>query len=250
MQCVTIPRTPIFSKGISGMAKAVDLPKPKGSPSLAEQTYQIIQEAIVQLRFKPGDRLSVQRLSDQLGVSRTPVKEAFQRLEQERLVSVVPRKGTFVAPIQVRDIDEILEARALIEGFAARRAATKLTCKELEDAGGILKLQADALDAGRVPESAEIGHGLHLLVINHLQNDRMESFLWQMDLQYTRIRRIFSHESGRQRQSLEEHLGILETLKARDPDAAYRKMFDHHWSVRDALVESFKTGIGGESPSV
>lgn len=229
------------------MANVVDLPKPQGSPSLGEQTYQIIQEAIVHLRFKPGDRLSVQRLSDQLGVSRTPVKEAFQRLEQERLVSVVPRKGTFVSPIEVRDIDEILEARALVEGFAARRAAKQLTPKDLKKALEILDRQEEALDRGRVPESAEIGHGLHLMIIGELENDRMVSFLWQMDLQYTRIRRIFAHEADRQRQSLKEHRGILDTLRAGDPDAADRAMFDHHWSVRDDLVEAYRNGIRGNA---
>ena len=220
------------------------LPRIRTTPSLSEQTYDIIQEAIVTLTFKPGDRLSVQRLSDQLGVSRTPVKEAFQRLEQEGLVSVVPRRGTFVSPIEVKDIDEILEARGVVEGFAARSAALGLSETDLEEAGTVLEHQENALEMGKVPESAEIGHGFHVIVLSQLENDRMVGFLKQMDLQYTRIRRIFSHAFVRQRQSLKEHYGILSTLQARNPDAAYHAMFDHHWSVRDELVASYKTGIG------
>ncbi len=226
------------------MPKDLQLGKIRTAPSLGEQTYEIIQEAIVSLRFKPGDRLSVQKVSDRLGVSRTPVKEAFARLEQEGLVSVVPRRGTFVSPIEVKDIDEILEARALIEAFAATRAAEELSGEELEKVQSVLERQGEALEAGKIPESAEIGHGLHLIVLDHLANDRMETFLTNMDLHYTRIRRIFSREFSRQHQSLREHLGILETLRARDQDAAYHAMFEHHLSVRDDLVASFQTGIG------
>lgn len=221
------------------------LPRIRARPSLSEQTYEVIQDAIVTLAFKPGDRLSVQRLSEQLGVSRTPVKEAFQRLEQEGLVSVVPRRGTFVSPIEVKDIDEILEARGLVEGFAARIAAMDLSEADLEEAEKTLRRQENALEAGRIPESAEIGHGFHVIVLTRLDNDRMVGFLKQMDLQYTRIRRIFSHAFARQRQSLREHYGILTTLRSRDPDAAYNAMFDHHWSVRDELVASYETGIRG-----
>lgn len=219
------------------------LPRVRTTPSLTEQTYEIIQEAIVTLAFKPGDRLSVQRLSEQLGVSRTPVKEAFQRLEQEGLVSVLPRKGTFISPIEVKDIDEILEARAVVEGFAARIAARSLSRADLEKAEGVLERQAEALEVGRIPESAEIGHRFHVIVLSQLENDRMVGFLKQMDLQYTRIRRIFSWAFSRQRQSLREHYGILTTLRARDPDAAFHAMFDHHWSVRDELVASYETGV-------
>ena len=214
---------------------------------MGEQTYEVIRDAIVSLEFAPGEQLSVQRLSDLLGVSRTPVKDAFQRLEREGLVSVFPRKGTIVSPIEVKDIDEILEARALVEGFAASRAALQLSSEELSESEAILGRMGNAIQAGHIPESADIGHGFHELVLRKLENDRMMSFLRQIDLQYTRIRRIFSHfteRASRQRRSLEEHYEILATLRARNVDAAYSVMFDHHWSVRDELVESFETGIG------
>ena len=225
------------------MAETPALPRLETLPSLGEQTYEVIQEAIVSLEFQPGDRLSVQRLSDLLGVSRTPVKDAFQRLEQEGLVSVVPRKGTFVSPIEVRDIDEILEARALVEGFATSRAARLLSPEELGEADEVLERMGKALNTGLIPEAAEIGHEFHVIVLRKLGNDRMVSFLRQLDLQYTRIRRIFSQKASRQHQSLKEHRDILETLKAGNPEAAYSVMFDHHWSVRDELVASFQTGI-------
>ena len=227
------------------MPDTLSLPRLQTTPSLGEQTYSVIRDAIISLDFKPGDRLSVHRLSEDLGVSRTPVKDAFQRLEQEGLVSVVPRTGTFVAPIEVKDIDEILEARALIEGFAASRAALQLSGDELARAEAVLERMGNALKVGEVSESAEIGHEFHVIVLNKLENDRMWSFLKQMDLQYTRIRRIFSQKASRQNQSLKEHYDILETLKARNGDGAYSVMFDHHWSVRDELVLAYEAKNGG-----
>jgi DNA-binding GntR family transcriptional regulator len=228
------------------MAKSLSLPRLETFPSLGEQTYEVILNAIISLELQPGARLSVQRLSDRLGVSRTPVKDAFLRLEQEGLVNVVPRSGTFVSPIKVKDIDEILEARALVEGFAAARAALQLSNDELAEADSVLERMGLALEAGQIPESAEIGHEFHVIVMNRLENERMMGFLKQIDLQYTRIRRIFSQKASRQYQSLSEHHEILATLKARNENAAYTTMFDHHWSVRDELVSAFESGIEGE----
>jgi DNA-binding GntR family transcriptional regulator len=96
---------------IGTMDDSLFLPRPQSLPSLTEQTYEIIQTAVLSLELKPGERLSVQRLSEQLGVSRTPVKDALLRLEQDSLVSIVPQRGTFVSDITAEDVEEILELR-------------------------------------------------------------------------------------------------------------------------------------------
>lgn len=227
------------------MSETLSLPRLQTLPSLGDQTYRVILDAIVSLEFRPGERMSVHRLSEQLGVSRTPVKDAFQRLEQEGLVSVVPRTGTFVSSITTQDIDEILEARGVVEGFAALRAAGGLTPDDLEEAETLLGRMGNAIEEGNTADAAEIGHGFHEIVISQLHNERMEHFLKQIDLQYTRIRRILSHRPARQRQSLEEHRQILETLKAQNGEAAYTAMYDHHWSVRDELVTALENVGGG-----
>jgi len=223
---------------------SLSLPRLDISPPLSRQTYEIILNAILSFEFRPGDRLSVQWLSEQLGVSRTPVKEALQRLEQEGLVTVVARTGTFVSPIEVKDIDEILEARALVEAFAAARAARELSRAELGEAENALENMARALEEDRIARCAELGHGLHLIILTKLANDRLEGFLKQMDLQYTRVRRIFSHKASRQQQSLDEHYGILKRLKDHDSAAAFSAMYDHHLSVRDDLVVAWRATAG------
>src|SRR5687768_11444608 len=87
----------------------------------------LIREAIMDGRLEPGARLKEERLAQDLGISRTPVREALQRLNTEGLVQARPNRGTFVRAYEPAELDELYELRALLEGHAARRAAERLT---------------------------------------------------------------------------------------------------------------------------
>jgi DNA-binding GntR family transcriptional regulator len=95
--------------------------------SLHNDVYGLIVEAIHCGDLKPGDRITEGELAGRLGISRSPVREAFARLIHDGLVVQRPRRGTFVAKLERNDIEDIQEVRALVEGHAARRAAAKIT---------------------------------------------------------------------------------------------------------------------------
>lgn len=108
------------------------MPLPKLQRERAvDAAYHALRHAIVTSALKPGERLNVEQLAEQLGVSLTPVRGAIQRLATEGLVNIHPRSGTFVASLSLQDIEETFQIRAALEGLAAELAATALSPGDL-----------------------------------------------------------------------------------------------------------------------
>src|SRR4051794_28645655 len=121
-------------------------PMPRGRhPSSARaQAYDRLREAIVTLRLKPGERIADGRLAQELGVSRTPVREAILQLADEGLVDVVPQHGTFVAPISLEAVREAQFVREALEVAALREVVERITDAELAELDASLTAQAEA----------------------------------------------------------------------------------------------------------
>ena len=215
------------------------LPKLQDSPSLSERAYQTIREAILSLQFKPGEYISIQELSNQLGVSRTPVRDALLRLEKDGLVSIVPYKGAYVSKVSAKDIEEVMELRILLEGYAARKAANFLSSGELAQAEKILVRAEKAYNEGKYIEAANIGHHIHELMLSKVRNDRFTKILERLDTHYERIRQHSTGLKGdRLKKSMEQHRRLFEALKVADADKAETVMTDHLSSVRDDVLSS------------
>jgi DNA-binding GntR family transcriptional regulator len=113
------------------------LPEAEGSRSLTDQAYRRIEELIVTLRLQPGEVLSESALSAMLGIGRTPIREAIQRLAGEGLVTVLPRKGLLVSDINPRRQLLLLELRREIERLLARKAAVRQTARSAPSFSGL-----------------------------------------------------------------------------------------------------------------
>ncbi len=109
--------------------------RPPGSVLLADRAYQDLREQIVTLAIRPGQPIDEDRVGAELGMGRTPVREAIRRLALERLVTVFPRRGTFASDINITDLAQISDVRAIVEPHAARRAAERLTPARREELG-------------------------------------------------------------------------------------------------------------------
>lgn len=101
--------------------------------SLAEKAYQLLVQKITRLELAPGAVLAEKALTEQLGIGRTPIREALQRLASEGLVCHLPNRGMFVSEISATSVQQIYEFRALIDGYAARLAATRATAEQIRD---------------------------------------------------------------------------------------------------------------------
>ena len=99
---------------------------------LRDVVFENLREAILEGELKPGQRLMEVQLAEQLGVSRTPVREAIRKLELEGLVIMLPRKGAYVANMSLKDIIDVLEIRASLEGLAASLAAQRMSSDDID----------------------------------------------------------------------------------------------------------------------
>ncbi len=98
---------------------------------LGEKVYNLIRQQILLRHFQAGEKLDIYHLADQLGVSRTPVKDAVNRLALEGLIEIVPRRGTFVTKFGRRDIEELFDARCMVELWAAQKAIKRVTDQQI-----------------------------------------------------------------------------------------------------------------------
>ncbi len=183
---------------------------------------------------QPGEALSEPELARLLGVSRTPIREALARLEQDGLVRMVPRKGAFVSILTAKDVQELFEIREAIEMYAVKRAAARINLREL----GRIERESQRIYARtRSKGTPEVQFNtlleyftkLHDLILQSPGNTRFIRILDTIKELGTLARRIHLTRMTAEDvlRSMEEHLHIIDALKKRDPVAAEHAMLVH-----------------------
>jgi len=190
-----------------------------------------LREAIIELRLRPGDPLREAALAEQLGVSKTPLREAFARLEQEGLVETTSFKGAVVTGYSERDLNEIYELRTLLEGAAARAAAEHATSETLDALRHVVERSRERRDAGDVVGLAELLGRFDLIIYAQVTNERIGALIDNLRAHLTRIGKLTESIPGRVEASVEEHAAIVEAIGARDPNETERLMRVHIQSV-------------------
>jgi DNA-binding GntR family transcriptional regulator len=207
------------------------------SLSLKDKAYAAIKEAILSVRFEPGMLLVETDLAQQLGISKTPIRDALQELEREGFVTRILFKGTQVTDVCVKDIVEVFQLRAVLEGLAARLAAPLFTDRELDEIGENLTAAEAALAGGDLDLCSEHGRRLHFAIIDKSEadNPRLAPIIRNLDDHVRRFRILSDRISGRLDKSVVEHRRLLDALYQRDPLAAEQAMRDHLFSVQHDL---------------
>jgi DNA-binding GntR family transcriptional regulator len=215
--------------------EALALERLTAPASLKDQAYLAIKRAILTLQLKPGEALVESDLAGQLGISKTPVRTALHELEREGLVTKVLYKGTYVREVTLRDVREIFQLRAVLEGLAARLAAPLLEESELARADELLTLMESALHMGDRPLASQYGAQFHYLILQNADNERLQLIWHNLDDHTQRFRLMSDQISGRLEKSLGEHKKILAALEQRDPDLAEARLKEHLHSVLEEL---------------
>ena len=190
-----------------------------------------LRQAIVELRLRPGEPLREAALAEQLGVSKTPLREAFARLEQEGLVETTSFKGAVVTGYSERDLTEIYELRALLEGAAARAAsehALPVTIQALRD---VVERSRALRDTGDLVRLAELHEEFDAIIYAEVRNERIGALIDNLRAHLTRIGKLTEDIPGRVEASVDEHAAIVDAIVTRDPDEAERLMRVHIGSV-------------------
>jgi DNA-binding GntR family transcriptional regulator len=209
---------------------------------LGDQVYTIIWERIVSNRLRPGDKLSDLRLSEELGVSRTPVREALYRLAQDGVVRSENRRGFFVTSFSRKDVGDVYDIRAMLEILAVRLALPKLSDPELDVAQRELDQSRHQILGGI--EGAEeqwltIDRAFHRLLGQRAGNRRLEALLEGLQTQIGVFQVYGIHSSPLRLLSIEHHQAILTALQARDSAAAERAMERHIQEVKTWVLAEF-----------
>jgi len=194
-----------------------------------------IRDLIVTLDLAPGSVISEADLMRRLQLGRTPVREALRALAQERLVDVYPRRGMFVAGVDVRDLGALSEVREMVEPAAARLAAQRITEADRRELGSLLD-ELDALTAQpRGRELIGLDQRLHRFVYRTARNPFLEDVL---DEHYTHALRIWFLALERLDHlddAVREHRAILEAIRDGDAERAAATMTDHITGFESAI---------------
>ena len=187
---------------------------------LSKKVYRILKERIIKGDLAQGSKLFEAKIAEQLGVSRTPVREAIRELAAEGFVKISPNQGVEISNISIEDIQEVLQIRAVLEGLAAKLAATKITkekIKKLENINKNMEKYARKDDIFNVIRESEKFHGL---ILDICENNRLIRIRKNLDEQIHRYRSISLNIPGRPEYALEEHKKITEALKQGDLEKA------------------------------
>jgi DNA-binding GntR family transcriptional regulator len=194
-----------------------------------------IREAIVTGRLQPNERLIEASLSASLGIGRSAVRTALARLEHEGLIEHEPHRGARVRLVDASEAVEILEARAVLEGLAARHAAANATGADIEALRMILAEMRQLLDRGDLIGASEQNAVLHRRLIEIGAHATAARLISTLKSQLVRFQYRTILLPGRSERSYSEHEAIVDAVAARDPVAAEQAMRDHLSHVAEAL---------------
>lgn len=208
----------------------------KESPkkTLKIQAYSILKKKIIHCEYKPGSMLNEAQLAEELGFSRTPIREAISILEMEGFLHIVPQKGILVADILLNDIVQIFQARMEIEPIILKLAGPKIPTEEL------LKWKGWFLSGkSTVEKGYEIDTAMHLGIIGYCGNSYIIDMMKKVFEKNTRV--IVSSAENREhmKAALKEHLEILDCLLEQEFDQAAAKMRTHVAGCRKAALDFF-----------
>jgi DNA-binding GntR family transcriptional regulator len=202
--------------------------------SQGERAYLLIRDQIVTLKLAPGSVIEEARLRQELGLGRTPIREALQRLAHENLVSFVPHRGTFVSDINLTDLHRLTEVRTEMEGYAARLAADRATAN---DRGQMQALMAelDTIDGADVHMLMRLDQRIHRLVYQATRNQFLQATLEEIFNLSLRIWFLGLDRGVRIKQAVEEHRKLLDAIVSRDADGAESVMRQHVTGFEHAI---------------
>ncbi len=202
------------------------------SSTLMEQTRAVLRDDIISLRLRPGEKLTVDSLSERFGISRTPVRDALNALVEEGLVTVAPRVGYYVVDLSTEDIKEISGIRRMIELYAFGIAAGNM------DRDDVQSLLCDTLASKNLPAKERratferLDRQFHMDIIRAAGNRRLVDLFMPIASFVDLMRNL----NVRVEEALEEHIAILQTVLDGDTDQAMHLLEEHLNSVESAIL--------------
>ncbi|WP_035794245.1 GntR family transcriptional regulator [Butyrivibrio sp. WCD3002] len=205
--------------------------------SLRGRVFNRIRDDILNGKYSDGEELKEVAIGKELGVSRTPVREALRQLELEGLVQIIPNKGAYVVGISVEDIHDIYMIRSKLEGLCARWACDNITDEQMEELEEIVYLADFHESKGHLEQLAELDNRFHTILYESCDSKMLEHLLKDYHQYVWRIRqKTLSGKRGKD--CNDEHRAIMEAIKDKNPDKAEEFANRHMRSAYDNMVKN------------
>jgi len=212
---------------------------PKGAVPVRERTYEHLKAAILDGRFNPAERLTEEHLAEDLGVSRTPVREALHKLESEGLIKPLETRGFIVFPDSKEEVEELFEIRGILEGYALRIISEKISEVDLDRLSGFIEKAEEALKGKRINEifrwNTKFHDALHEMVA---EKKRLHRLMVDMRKYVLRFRKNTLQYRDAGKRTVDGHRKILLALRLKDPDLCERTMREHIRQAKEDALQS------------
>lgn len=204
---------------------------------LRDVVFENLREAILEGKLTPGQRLMEVQLAEQLGVSRTPVREAIRKLELEGLVVMLPRKGAYVANMSLKDILDVLEIRASLEGLAASLAAERISPEDIKELEKIANEFEESTEHADVETLLRKDVEFHECIFKAANNKKLHQLITSLWEQVYRFRVTYISDYDSSVNIINEHKLILQAIKDGDVDVAKKYATEHIEKAEQFMIE-------------
>ena len=209
--------------------------------ALGDKVYEVLKRKILERELNAGDKVLVDDVAQQLGVSRTPVKDALNRLAVEGLIEKVARRGTFVTTVSLREVDELFDLRLLLETYAAEKVLERGVVEPF-----LAKMEEYMVNIDRIADSDSPDYyalmswnrDLHLALITLADNNHMLQIYEGLNIHIQVARVHYSHSTASVRQTQREHRAIYEAFESGDLEQVKRAISTHINNVRAEIIEA------------
>ncbi len=206
--------------------------------SLRGRVFNKLRDDILSGKYAEHEELKEVAIGEELGVSRTPVREAFRQLELEGLIQIIPNKGAYVTGITEKDVEDIYMIRSLLEGLCARWATAHITEEQLEEMEENVYLAKFHAEKGHLEQLAELDNRFHDILYEAGNSKILEHQLKDFHQYVLRVRKKTLSSASRGPKSNQEHEQILEAIKAGNADLAEQLANMHMINAYENMVKN------------
>ncbi|MEL7566040.1 MAG: GntR family transcriptional regulator [Dehalobacterium sp.] len=205
---------------------------------IRDNVFDILRNAILNGNFKPGERLAERELAEQLGISRTPVREAIRKLEQEGLVVHIPRKGVVVKSISNDEVVEIFTIRAALEGVAVRLATKNISKEDILYLRTLQDKMENAFNNGKYNEIKGLHIKFNQIIYTAANSPRLYQMIQNFAEYIGNYTQIGYNFPGRLEQAIREHSAILNAITDKNDVLAEKLAIEHIDNTKYAFLKT------------
>ncbi len=206
--------------------------------SLRGRVFHKLREDILSGKYKEHEELREVAIGEEMGVSRTPVREAFRQLELEGLIQIIPNKGAYVTGITVDDVKDIYMIRSLLEGLCARWATEHISNEQLEEMEENIYLAEFHASKGHLEQIAELDNRFHDIMYEACNSKMLQHLLRDFHQYVLRVRRKTLSNANRGEASNQEHRMIMEAIRDKDAKKAEELAHMHMINAYENMVKN------------